>query len=179
MQYDLEGVKVELPEPDENGDAQYWIAPGAHVIGRVKLARNSSVWFNSVVRGDTELISIGEGSNIQDGSVVHADLGVPTTIGADVTVGHMAMLHGCNVGDRSLIGIGALVMNHAQIGKECIIGAKSLVGEGKKIPDRSLVMGVPGKIIREVTDEEAQFLKISADGYVANWKRFAKGLESL
>ena len=134
-------------------DASAWIAPNATVIGDVRLAANASIWWNAVLRGDNDPITIGENTNIQDGSVLHTDEGVPLTIGRDVTVGHMVMLHGCTIGDGSLIGIGAIVLNRAVIGKNCLIGANTLIPEGKVIPDRSLVMGSPGKVVRELTDE--------------------------
>jgi carbonic anhydrase/acetyltransferase-like protein (isoleucine patch superfamily) len=154
----------------------FWIAPGAHVIGRVTLRENASVWFNAIVRGDVEAIEIGENTNVQDGAVLHADLGVPLKLGANITVGHLAMLHGCTVGDNSLIGIGAVVLNGARIGKNCIIGAKALIPEGKIIPDNSLVMGAPGKVVRELGEAQAQMLTASALHYVENWKRFKAGL---
>ncbi len=131
-----------------------WIAPNAIVIGDVRLARNVSIWWNAVLRGDNDPITIGENTNIQDGSVLHTDIGVPLTIGTNVTVGHMVMLHGCTVGDGSLIGIGAIILNRAVIGRECLIGAGALVPEGKVIPDRSLVVGTPGQIVRQLTDDD-------------------------
>lgn len=149
--------------------APVWIAPNATVIGDVRLATNASVWWNAVLRGDNDPISIGENSNIQDGAVLHTDEGVPLTLGRDVTVGHMAMLHGCTVGDGCLIGIGAIVLNRAVIGRECLIGAGSLIPEGKHIPDRSLVMGTPGKVIRQLSDDEVARLRHSAAHYVRNW----------
>jgi carbonic anhydrase/acetyltransferase-like protein (isoleucine patch superfamily) len=161
----------ELPNDDE-----YWIAPNASVIGRVILKKNASVWWGSTLRGDNEPIVVGENSNIQDGSVLHTDLGSPLIIGADVTVGHLVMLHGCEIGDNSLIGIGAVVMNGAKIGKNCLIGAKALIPEGKEIPDNSLVMGAPGKVVRELMPEQIAGLTHSARSYVANWKRFAREL---
>lgn len=153
-----------------------WIAPNATVIGDVRLARNVSIWWNATLRGDNDPISIGENTNIQDGSVLHTDEGVPLTIGADVTVGHMVMLHGCTVGDTSLIGIGAVVLNRAVVGRECLIGAGSLIPEGREIPDRSLVMGTPGRVIRQLTDEEVAKFRASAAHYVANWQRYLQQL---
>lgn len=150
----------------------YWVAPNATLIGKIHLHENASIWFGAILRGDNEPIIIGENSNIQDGSVLHNDVGIGLTIGKNVTVGHMAMLHGCEIGDNSLIGIGAVILNRAKIGKNCIIGAKALIPEGKEIPDNSLVMGAPGKIIREVTPEMAQGLTASAMHYVENWKRY-------
>ena len=156
-----------------------WIAPNAVVVGDVSLGRNASIWWNVTVRGDNDPITIGARSNIQDNSVLHTDEGVPLSIGADVTVGHKAMLHGCSVGDGSLIGIGATVLNRAVIGRNCIIGAHALIPEGKVIPDNSLVVGAPGRIIRELGETEARFLKASADHYVANWKRYARDLKAV
>jgi carbonic anhydrase/acetyltransferase-like protein (isoleucine patch superfamily) len=170
--YSLDGVAVETPE-----DGAWWIAPGATLIGRVILRRNASVWFNAVLRGDNEPIEIGENSNIQDGSVLHTDMGSPLTIGRDVTVGHMAMLHGCQVGDGSLIGIGAVVLNGAKIGKGCLIGAKALIGEGKEIPDGSVVLGAPGRVVRTLEPEDRARLALGAQHYVENWRRYAAGLK--
>lgn len=170
--YNLGDVAPELPNEDE-----YWIAPTAAVLGRVILKKNASVWFGATIRGDNDPITIGENSNVQDGSVLHTDTGVPLTIGANVTVGHMVMLHGCEIGDHSLIGIGAVVLNGAKIGKNCLIGAKALIPEGKVIPDNSLVMGAPGKVVREVSAAQLETLAHSAAGYVANWKRFKTELK--
>ena len=156
-----------------------WVAPNATVIGDVQLGDNASIWWNAVLRGDNDTITIGADSNIQDGSVLHADEGVPLTVGANVTVGHMVMLHGCTVGDGSLIGIGSIILNRAVIGKACIIGANSLIPEGKVIPDRSLVMGSPGKVVRELTDQEVQMLIGSAVHYVNNARRFAEDLQEV
>src|SRR5690606_34766851 len=150
----------------------------ATIIGDVILRTDASVWFGVVIRGDNDPITIGERSNIQDNSVLHTDVGVPLTIGADVTVGHKAMLHGCTVGDNSLIGIGATVLNGAVIGKNCIIGAHALIPENKTIPDNSLVVGAPGRVIRELGPEQAAFLKASAEHYVQNWRRYARDLKS-
>jgi carbonic anhydrase/acetyltransferase-like protein (isoleucine patch superfamily) len=143
-----------------------WVAPNATVLGSVRLEAHSSVWFNAVIRGDNDLITIGERSNVQDGSVLHTDEKVQLTIGRDVTIGHMVLLHGCTIGDCTLVGIKATVLNHARIGRHCLIGAHSLITEGKEIPDRSLVMGVPGKVIRELTDEEVARVMANADHYV-------------
>jgi carbonic anhydrase/acetyltransferase-like protein (isoleucine patch superfamily) len=159
------------------GDA-YWIAPTAVVIGKVKLEKNASVWWGSVLRGDNEPITVGEGSNVQDGCVLHADPGYPLIIGKGVTVGHMAMLHGCVIGDGSLIGIGAVILNGARIGVNCLIGAKALIPEGKEIPDNSLVMGAPGQIKREVTEEHIARMRHSAEHYVANWQRYKRELRA-
>jgi carbonic anhydrase/acetyltransferase-like protein (isoleucine patch superfamily) len=159
------------------GDA-YWIAPTAVVIGNVKLERNASVWWGAVLRGDNELITLGEGSNIQDGCVLHTDPGYPLVIGKDVTVGHLAMLHGCVIGDNSLIGIGAVILNGARIGSNCLIGAKALIPEGKEIPDNSLVMGAPGRIKSEVGEEHVARIRRGAVHYVANWQRYKRDLRA-
>ena len=159
----------QIPQIAENA----WIAPGAHVIGNVTLKDQSSVWFNAVVRADNEPITIGFRSNIQEGAVLHVDLDCPLMIGDDVTVGHQAMLHGCTIGDGSLIGIQATVLNRAVIGKYCLIGAGALVTEGKAIPDRSLVVGSPGKIIRELTDDEIAKMIAGAANYVERSAQFA------
>ncbi|KAB2964511.1 gamma carbonic anhydrase family protein [Zoogloea sp.] len=156
-----------------------WIADTATVIGDVRLGKNVNVWFGAILRGDNDPITIGENTNIQDGSVLHTDDGVPLDIGANVTVGHKVMLHGCTVGEGSLIGINAVVLNRAVIGKHCLIGANSLIPEGKVIPDRSLVCGSPGRIIRELTDHEISRLQASADGYVANALRYQTDLVKL
>ncbi len=146
-------------------DAQAFVASNATVIGSVRLSEGSSVWFQAVIRGDNDLIDIGPGTNIQDGVVVHTDAGIPMVIGADVTVGHKAVLHGCNIGSRSLIGINATILNHADIGEECLVGANALVTEGKKIPPRSLVLGAPAKVVRPLTDEEVAGIRASAQHY--------------
>ncbi|SFT65739.1 Carbonic anhydrase or acetyltransferase, isoleucine patch superfamily [Pseudovibrio denitrificans] len=165
------------PNVPENGN--YWVAPCASLIGHVQLDEEANVWFGAVLRGDTELIHVGARSNIQDGSVLHTDLGYPLVIGANCTVGHKAILHGCTIGEGSLIGMGATILNGAKIGKGCIVGANALVPEGKVIPDGSLVVGMPGKVVREL-DEEAQAMLIrSADGYVMNAQRFKEQLVEL
>ena len=142
----------------------------------MRLQANASVWFGAVLRGDNELIDIGEGSNVQDGTVMHTDMGSPLTLGKGVTVGHNAMLHGCTVGDYSLVGINAVILNGARIGKHCIIGANALIAEGKEIPDGSLVMGSPGKVIRELTEQQKRMLEASAAHYVHNAQRYAQAL---
>ncbi len=169
--YALGDRRPTLPAEDE-----YWIAPNAAVMGSVILKKNASVWWGATARGDTDTITIGENSNIQDGSVLHADYGVPLNIGANVTVGHLVMLHGCTIGDGSLIGIGSIILNGAKIGRNCLIGANCLITEGKEIPDNSVVMGAPGKIVREVSPEQARVLEASAHHYVENWKRYRTGL---
>ena len=171
--YDLDGEQVSLP-----ADREYWIAPGAALIGKVVLKKNASVWFNAVLRGDNEPIVIGENSNVQDGAILHTDPGAPLTVEANVTIGHRAMLHGCMVGEGSLIGIGAIVLNHARIGRNCLIGAGAFIGEGKEIPDGSLVVGFPGRVKRPLDPDEIASLLKSADRYVANWKRYAAGLRA-
>ncbi len=153
-----------------------WTAPNATLIGNVRLQENASVWFGAVLRGDNELIDIGPDSNVQDGTVMHTDMGSPLTIGRGVTIGHNAMLHGCTVDDYSLIGINAVILNGARIGKYCIIGANALIAEGKVIPDGSLVMGSPGKVVRELTDAHKQMLEGSAAHYVHNARRYARDL---
>jgi carbonic anhydrase/acetyltransferase-like protein (isoleucine patch superfamily) len=159
-------------------DPVSWVADNATVIGDVRLARNASLWWNVTVRGDNDPISIGENSNIQDGSVLHADEGVPLNIGCNVTVGHLVMLHGCTVGDGSLIGIGSVILNHAVIGKNCIVGANTLIPEGKIYPDRSLIIGSPGKVVRELNDQEVAGLGNSAASYVQNWQRYKRDLSA-
>ena len=165
MIYDLE-----KNVPEINADS--WVAPNAIIIGKVKLEKNSSIWFNAILRGDIEKIVIGENSNIQDGSVLHTDPGCPLTVGKGVTVGHMVMLHGCEISDDTLIGIGSTILNKAKIGKNCIIGANTLVTENKTIPDNSLVLGSPGKVIRKVTDDEIKVIRENAKHYVKNSKKY-------
>lgn len=156
--------------------ASAWVADSAQVIGTVKLGENASVWFNAVLRGDTEHITIGRNSNVQDGTVIHADQGQPTVVGDNVTIGHQVMLHGCIVGDGSLIGIGAIVLNGAKIGKGCLVGAGSLVTEGKEFPDGSMIIGSPARKVRELTPEQMQGLERSAAHYAENARRFKAGL---
>jgi carbonic anhydrase/acetyltransferase-like protein (isoleucine patch superfamily) len=165
--------------PDLPSEGEYWIAPNATLIGRVVLKPNASVWFGAVLRGDNEPIVVGEGSNVQDGCVLHTDAGTPLVIGQGVTVGHLAMLHGCSIGDNSLIGIGAVVLNGARIGRNCLIGAKALIPEGKEIPDNSLVVGAPGRVLRQLSEAQQAMLAESAAHYVQNWKRYAAGLTPL
>lgn len=159
--------------------ARVWVAPNATVIGDARLADQSSVWWNTVVRADNDIIEIGAGSNIQDGSVLHTDAGIPMRIGAGVTVGHLAMLHGCTVGDGSLIGIGSIILNRAIIGAACIVGANTLIPEGKIFPDRVLIVGSPGKVVRELSDEEVLRLQKSAALYVDNADRYRQQLGAL
>lgn len=164
--YKLGDIAPTLPE---NG--AYWVADSAAVLGNVILRENASVWYGATLRGDNDPITIGENSNIQDGSVLHTDHGCPLTIGPNVTVGHMVMLHGCTIGEETLIGIGSTILNNAKIGKNCIIGAHSLIPEGKEIPDNSLVMGAPGKVVKEISEQQIAVIKLSAVHYVENWKR--------
>ena len=155
-------------------DKDSWFAPNSVLIGDVTLKKDANVWFNATLRGDVEPITIGEGSNIQDGSVIHTDPGCPTIVGKGVTIGHMVMLHGCEIADDCLIGIGSTILNKTKIGKNCIIGANALVTENKVIPERSLVLGSPGRVIRQVTDEEVEHIKENARDYVENFKKYKK-----
>lgn len=170
--YELDGIAPRVHD-------SAWVADSAEVMGNVELAAEASVWFNVTVRGDTESIAIGEGSNIQDGSVLHADIGQPLTVGRHVTVGHQVMLHGCTIGDESLIGIGAIVLNGATIGKNCLVGAGALVTEGKSFPDGSMIVGSPAKVVRQLTPEQMDGLRLSARHYMANAERFRRGLKKL
>jgi carbonic anhydrase/acetyltransferase-like protein (isoleucine patch superfamily) len=163
--------------PEQHPSA--WVADSAEVIGKVVLGEDSSVWFGSVLRGDNEPIRVGRGSNIQEHSVLHTDMGKPLTIGENVTIGHQVMLHGCTIGDGSLIGIQSVVLNGARIGKNCLVGAGSLVTEGKEFPDGSMIMGSPAKVVRELTPEQIEGLQKSARNYVANAQRFRTGLKKL
>lgn len=172
--YEFEGIQPEVPQ-----DGNYWVAPDAQVMGRVKLCAGASVWFGAVLRGDNDPIVVGENSNIQDGSVLHTDPGKPLVIGRDVTVGHKVMLHGCTIGDNTLVGIGSVILNGASIGKNCLIGAGSLITENKEIPDNSLVMGSPGRVIRQLDDEQVAMIGASAEVYAENWKRFKGSLKRI
>jgi carbonic anhydrase/acetyltransferase-like protein (isoleucine patch superfamily) len=167
----LAEVRPQFPPP-----GRFWIAPNATIIGRVRLEPDASVWFGAVLRGDNEPITIGERSNVQDLCVLHTDPGYPAAIGRDCTIGHRAILHGCTIGDGSLVGMGAIILNGAIIGRGCLIGAGALIPENKVIPDSSLVVGAPGKVIRELDSAAAKKLIASAAGYVANWQRFAARL---
>jgi carbonic anhydrase/acetyltransferase-like protein (isoleucine patch superfamily) len=158
---------------------RFWIAPGAHVIGNVLLAEDAGIWFGAVLRGDNELISVGARSNIQENAMLHTDMGLPLSIGSDCTIGHHAILHGCTIGDNSLVGMGATILNGAKIGKNCLVGANALVTEGKEFPDNSLIVGSPARAIRTLDDAAAARLTASAAGYVANWKRFAGELRQI
>jgi carbonic anhydrase/acetyltransferase-like protein (isoleucine patch superfamily) len=167
--YELDGVAPELP-------AEYWVAPDAQVMGRVILGEEASIWFGAVLRADNEPMRIGARSNIQDGAVLHSDQGAPLSVGEDCTIGHRAILHGCTVGDGSLIGMGATVLNRAKIGRFCIVGANALVTERKEFPDFSLIMGCPAVVVKTFDEAMIAQLKRGADGYVRNWRRFKAGL---
>ncbi|MFL2715345.1 MAG: gamma carbonic anhydrase family protein [Gammaproteobacteria bacterium] len=172
MNIDLGNKKLKT-----DGD-NFWIAPNATVIGDIHLAKDASIWFNAVLRGDNEPIYVGEGSNVQDGSIIHTDPGFSCSIGKNVTVGHLAMLHGCSIGDGSLIGIGSVILNGAKIGKNCIIGSKALVTEGMDIPDGSMVLGIPGKIKKTLSEEEQSLVPLGAEHYIENYKKFKKLMNS-
>ena len=159
--------------------ATAWVADNAQVIGRVELADDASVWYGAVLRGDNDRITVGARSNVQDGSVLHADAGFPLTLGADVTVGHQAMLHGCTVGDGSLIGIQAVVLNGATIGRRCLVGAGAVVTEGKEFPDGSLILGAPAKAVRSITPEQVERLRFGAQHYVENAERHRRQLKRI
>ena len=171
--YTIDGVNVELPQAEE-----FWIAPNAVVIGRVRLGAHASIWFGAIVRGDNDLIEIGARTNIQDGCVLHTDKGFPMVIAEGCTVGHMAMLHGCTIGPNTLIGIGSTVLNGAKIGANCIIGAHALIPEGKEIPDNSLVVGTPGRVVRQLEEKDAGQLEELAQHYVDNSARYRAGFSS-
>ena len=170
--YELDGIQPRVAD-------SAWVADSAQVMGNVVLGEDSSIWFGTVIRGDTETITVGRGSNIQDASVLHADIGKPLTIGENVTVGHQVMLHGCTIGDESLIGIGAIVLNGAKIGRHCLVGAGALVTEGKEFPDGSMIIGSPAKVVRQLTPEQIEGLKLSAQHYMDNARRFRAGLKQL
>lgn len=155
-----------------------FVADSAQLIGSVELEDNASAWFNVVMRGDNEPILVGADANVQDGAVIHTDAGIVVRIGRGVTVGHQAMLHGCEVGEYSLIGIGAVVLNRAKVGRHCLVGARSLITEGKEIPDRSVVMGSPARVVKRVTDEQVALLEASAAHYVENARRFREELKA-
>jgi carbonic anhydrase/acetyltransferase-like protein (isoleucine patch superfamily) len=169
--YELDGASPQI-EDEEN----CWIAPDAAVIGKVRLGKGASVWFGAVLRGDNETISIGAGSNVQDHTVMHTDPGFPLAVGANCTIGHRAILHGCTIGENSLVGMGAIVLNGARIGRNCLVGAGALVTEGKEYPDNSLIVGSPAKVVRSLDEGAAAGLTAAAEHYVANAKRFRSGL---
>lgn len=170
--YALDGVSPSLAD-------DCWVAPTADVIGNVIVGAQASVWFGVVARGDNEPITIGDGANVQENVVLHTDMGFPLTIGKDCTIGHKAMLHGCQIGSNSLIGMGATILNGAKIGEDCVIGAGALITEGKEIPDGSLVMGMPGKVVRETDGQTRQMIRALALGYQENQKRFRNGLKKI
>jgi carbonic anhydrase/acetyltransferase-like protein (isoleucine patch superfamily) len=172
--YSLDDIGPTLPET-----GRFWVAPDAHVIGRVRLGLDVSIWFGSVLRGDNELIELGDGTNVQEGCLFHTDPGYPMTIGAGCTIGHHAILHGCTVGANSLIGMGATVLNGARIGANSIVGANALVTEGKEFPDNSLIVGAPAKAIRTLDEAAAERLRRTALHYVRNFQRFAAGLKRI
>ncbi|MEZ0171488.1 gamma carbonic anhydrase family protein [Microvirga sp. TS319] len=172
--YSLDDVAPILPE-----EGRLWVAPDAHVIGKVRLGPDVGIWFGAVLRGDNELIDIGEGSNIQERAVLHTDMGAPLSVGSGCTIGHGAILHGCTIGENSLIGMGATVLNYARIGRNCLVGANSLVTEGKAFPDNSLIVGAPARVVRVLDEDMIETLRWSAQIYVANWKRFSKGMRRI
>jgi len=165
--------------PEFPSSGNYWVAPGATLIGKVRLLDHASVWFGAVLRGDNDWIVVGEGSNVQDNSVVHTDPGVPTIIGAGVTVGHRVILHSCAIGDNTLVGMGSTLLTGCKIGKNCLIGANALVSEGKEIPDNSLVLGSPGRVMKQLTEPQLALLKIAAQVYVHNYQRFRGQLKEV
>ncbi|MBB4008008.1 gamma carbonic anhydrase family protein [Allorhizobium taibaishanense] len=170
--YALGDLKPHLPNSD-----RYWVAPDASVIGAVIIGEDVGIWFGAVLRGDNEPITLGAGTNVQEGTIIHTDMGFPTTVGEGCTIGHRAILHGCTIGDNSLIGMGATVLNGAKIGKNCLVGANALVTEGKEFPDNSLIVGAPARAIRTLDDKAVEGLKASARNYIANWQRFARDLK--
>jgi carbonic anhydrase/acetyltransferase-like protein (isoleucine patch superfamily) len=172
--YAFEGVSPTLP-----GEGQYWVAPSAAVIGKVTLEEDCSIWFGAVLRGDNEPIKLGARTNIQEHVMIHTDPKFPCTVGPDCTVGHRAILHGCTLGAGVLIGMGAIVLNGAKVGDNCLIGAGTLVAEGREIPNNSLVLGMPGKVVREVTEDQIAMIKRGVASYAAKWKRFAADLKEL
>ena len=173
MRFELDGTTPEAEDDD------HWIAPTAVLIGNIRLERDASVWWGAVLRGDNEPITVGRVSNVQDNCVLHTDPGFPLTIGPAVTVGHLAMLHGCRIGEGSLVGIGAVILNGARIGRNCLIGAKALIPEGKAIPDNALVMGVPGKVVGEVRPEQADRMRAGTATYVRRWRHYRAGVRPL
>ncbi len=166
-------------KPQTPAEGRYWIAPDAHVIGKVVLGEDVGIWFGAVLRGDNEPITVGARTNIQEGAMLHVDPGYPVSIGEGCTIGHHAIVHGCTIGDHSLVGMGATVLNGAKIGRNCLIGANALVTEGKEFPDNSLIVGSPARAIRQLDDKAIEGLKKSADSYVRNWQKFAKDLKPL
>lgn len=173
MMYELGGRRPQL-----KGDSHF-IADNAIVIGSVILGNDASIWYNCVLRGDNDDLIVGAGSNVQDGSVLHTDPGLKLVIGRDCTIGHLVMLHGCDIGDNCVVGIGSIILNRARIGKNSIVGANSLVTEGKSFPDNSMIMGSPAKVVRELTPQEIQFNTLNAQHYVQNFKRFKNDLKKI
>lgn len=169
--YALDGTAPETPP-----QGSWWLAPDAHLVGRVRISAAVGIWFGAVLRGDNEWIEIGEGSNIQEGCVLHTDMGFPLRVGANCTIGHRAILHGCIIGENSLVGMGATVLNGAKIGRNSLVGANALVTEGKEFPDNSLIVGSPARAIRTLDDAAAAGITASARAYVARWKQFAAGM---
>jgi carbonic anhydrase/acetyltransferase-like protein (isoleucine patch superfamily) len=172
--YELDGQAPEFP-----GEGQYWVAETAVLIGRVRLKAEASVWFGAVLRGDNEWIELGERSQIQDNATLHTDMGFPLTIGTNCVIGHKVMLHGCVIGDNSLVGMGAIVLNGAKIGKNSLVGAGALVTEGKTYPDNSMIVGAPARAIRTLDEKALERIRYGADHYVARWKQYAKGLKKI
>ena len=172
--YALGDAVPELPD-----EGRYWIAPDAHVIGRVRLGLDVGIWFGAVARGDNELIDIGAGSNVQEGVTLHTDMGAPLTIGAGCTIGHQAIVHGCTLGENTLVGMGATILNHARIGKNCLVGANTLITEGKEFPDNSLIVGTPARAIRTLDDKAVAMIARGADIYVQRSQQYAKGLKRI
>jgi carbonic anhydrase/acetyltransferase-like protein (isoleucine patch superfamily) len=172
--YALGEKRPHLPAPE-----RCWIAPGAQVIGDITIGEDVGIWFNAVLRGDNDPITIGAGTNIQDGVMIHTDIGFPTRIGEGCTIGHHAIIHGCTIGDNSLIGMGATVLNGAVIGNNCLVGANALVSEGKIFPDNSLIVGAPARVIRTLDETVVARLRLSAENYVRNWQRFSRDLQPL
>ena len=172
--YALGGSTPKLPAA-----GLYWIAPDANIIGQIELGENVGIWFGAVLRGDNEPITVGEGTNIQEGVMAHTDMGFPLTMGKDCTIGHHAILHGCTLGDNVLIGMGATILNGAKIGSNCLVGANALVTEGKQFPDNSLIVGAPARAIRQLDDAAIEAIRRSAENYIANWQRFARDLKQI
>jgi carbonic anhydrase/acetyltransferase-like protein (isoleucine patch superfamily) len=172
--YALDNIEPILPE-----DGRYWLAPDVHIIGDVVIGEDVGVWFGAVLRGDNERITIEAGSNIQEGAMLHTDLGFPMTVGQGCTIGHHAILHGCTIGENTLIGMGAVIMNGAKIGRNCLVAANALITEGKEYPDHSLIVGSPARVVKSVDDATITRLKASASHYIDNWKRYANGLKKV
>lgn len=172
--YALDGQTPDLPAANE-----FWVAPDANLIGRVKLAPDVGIWFGCTLRGDNEWITIGAGTNVQEGTIMHTDMGYPLSIGENCTIGHRAMLHGCTIGNTTLVGMGATILNNAKIGNHCLVGANALVTEGKEFPDGALIVGSPAKVVRMLEPEAIARIKKSAESYALNWKRFASGLKQI